>query len=146
MPVYFYGGSSETIVRLKKFMGKRFPSLQAFYESPPLLSEQPAVDSDVVSRIRASGSRIVFVGLGCPKQEFWMAAYTPHLPALLIGVGAVFDFLAGTCPRAPVWMQKLGLEWLHRLATQPRKTWRRYATTNPVFVWHVLKEYFGARK
>lgn len=145
-PVYFYGGSSETIHRLKIFISKRFPSLQASYESPPLLPEQPEVDKDVVSRIKASGARIVFVGLGCPKQEFWMAAYTAHLPALLIGVGAAFDFLAGTCQRAPVWMQKLGLEWLHRLATQPCRTWKRYATTNPVFVWHVLKEYFESKK
>lgn len=141
MPVYFYGGSSETIHGLKQFMDKKFPCLLASYESPPVLCNQPEVDPDVVSRIRTSGSRIVFVGLGCPKQEFWMTAYKSHLPALLIGVGAVFDFLGGTCQRAPVWLQKLGLEWAHRLATQPRRMWKRYAKTNPVFVWMVLREW-----
>jgi N-acetylglucosaminyldiphosphoundecaprenol N-acetyl-beta-D-mannosaminyltransferase len=142
MLVYFYGGSPETIKTLKVFIAKRFPDLKVVgYESPPLLPLQPEIDQDVVSRIIKSDARIVFVGLGCPKQEYWMAAYTSHLPAILIGVGAVFDFLAGTCPRAPVWMQKLGLEWFHRLATEPRKTWKRYATTNPLFIWMLIKEY-----
>ena len=142
MPVYFYGGSPETIKTLKTFITEKFPDLKVVgYESPPLLPLQPEVDPDVVKRINKSGARIVFVGLGCPKQEYWMAAYKPHIPALLIGVGAVFDFLAGTCPRAPVWMQKLGLEWFHRLATQPGRTWKRYAITNPVFVGLVLKEW-----
>lgn len=146
IPVYFYGGSPETIKTLKAFIAKRFLNLKVVgYESPPLLPLQPEIDQDVVSRIRASGARIVFVGLGCPKQEYWMAAYTSHLPAILIGVGAVFDFLAGTCPRAPVCMQKLGLEWVHRLATQPGRTWKRYAITNPVFVGLVLKEWLKLR-
>ena len=141
MSVYFYGGSIETIERLKIYISQSFPSLNSFFESPPILPQNPEVDMDVVSRIKESGARIVLVGLGCPKQEYWMAAYTSHLPAKLIGVGAVFDFLAGTCPRAPVWMQKLGLEWFHRLATQPGRTWKRYAITNPVFVGLVLKEW-----
>ena len=142
IPVYFYGGSPETIKTLKTFIAKRFPDLKVVgYESPPLLPLQPEVDPDVVKRINKSGARIVFVGLGCPKQEYWMAAYTSHLPAILIGVGAVFDFLSGTCQRAPLWMQKCSLEWLHRLATEPRKTWKRYATTNPLFIWMLIKEY-----
>jgi len=74
-----------------------------------------------------------------------MAAYTSQLPAVLIGVGAAFDFIAGIIKRAPGWMQKCGLEWLHRLAVDPRKTWKRYLTTNPIFVWFVLKEYLRSR-
>jgi N-acetylglucosaminyldiphosphoundecaprenol N-acetyl-beta-D-mannosaminyltransferase len=141
MPVYFFGGSSQTIHGLKKFMRERLPSLEAFYEAPPWLPQQPEVDLNVVSRIKASGSSIVFVGLGCPKQEYWMAAHKSHLPALLIGVGAAFDFLAGTRQRAPVRVRNFGLEWLHRLVSEPRRMWKRYVTTNPVFVWILAKEY-----
>lgn len=104
--------------------------------------KQPEVDTDVVSRIRGTGAWIVFVGLGCPKQEFWMAAYRPHLDAVMVGVGAAFDFLAGTSRRAPAWMQRVGLEWFHRLITHPRRTWKRYLLTNPVFLWLVIKEHF----
>ncbi len=142
IPVYFYGGSPDTIRTLKAFIAKKYPDLNVVgYESPPSLPLEPEIDQGVVDRISKSGARIVFVGLGCPKQEYWMAAYTSNLPAILIGVGAAFDFLAGTSKRAPVWIQKLGLEWLHRLATEPEKTWKRYATTNPLFVWMVVKEY-----
>jgi len=142
MPVYFYGGSQETIKILKTFITEKFPDLKVVgYESPPLLPLQPELDQDVVSRINKSGARIVFVGLGCPKQEYWMAAYTSQLSAILIGVGAAFDFIAGTVKRAPLWMQRAGLEWFHRLATDPRKTWKRYVTNNPLFIWMVIKEY-----
>lgn len=142
MLVCFYGGAPEAIRALQESIANRFPALKvAFYESPPLLPEQPKVDQGVVDRINKSGVRIVFVGLGCPKQEFWMAAYRPHVSAVLIGIGAAFDFIAGTAKRAPGWMQRCGLEWLHRLVVNPRKTWRRYATTNPLFVWMVLREY-----
>ena len=141
LPVYFYGSMSQTIHGLKNFIKKNFPNLQAIYESPPFLPLQPEVDQVVVERINKSGARIVFVGLGCPKQEFWMSAYTSYLPAILIGVGAAFDFMAGTVNRAPLWMQKCGLEWLHRLVTEPQKTWKRYATTNPLFIWMVVREY-----
>jgi len=141
MPVYFYGGTPETIRLLEASIAKRFSTLKVFYESPPLLPEQPEADQEVVDRINNSDARLVFVGLGCPKQEFWMATYTSHLPAVLIGVGAAFDFIAGTVKRAPVWMQKAGLEWLHRLTVDPRKTWKRYLTTNPFFIWLVMKEY-----
>ena len=141
MAVCFYGGSPEAIRALQESITTRFPSLKvAFYESPPLLPEVPEVDQEVVDRINESDARIVFVGLGCPKQEFWMAAYRPHLSVVLVGVGAAFDFIAGTVKRAPVWMQRCGLEWLHRLAVDPRKTWKRYATTNPLFVWLVIWE------
>lgn len=144
--VYFYGGYPETIKTLKAFIAEKFPDLSvAGYESPPSLSLEPEIDQGVVDRINRSDARIVFVGLGCPKQEYWMAAYTSHLPAILIGVGAAFDFLAGTVKRAPVWIQKYGLEWLHRLATEPKKTWKRYAKTNPVFVGMVVKEYVKRR-
>jgi N-acetylglucosaminyldiphosphoundecaprenol N-acetyl-beta-D-mannosaminyltransferase len=142
IPVGFYGSSPETIRALQKSISARFPALKiAIFESPPPQPMHPEVDTDVVNRINESGAQIIFVGLGCPKQEFWMAAYTSQLSAVLIGVGAAFDFIAGTVKRAPSWMQGTGLEWLYRLLIEPRKTWKRYVTTNPIFIWLVLKEY-----
>lgn len=143
MPVGFYGGTPETVSALQKSIASRFPALKVpLYESPPMLPAQPEVYPAVVERLNKSGAKIIFVGLGCPKQEFWMAAYRPHLSAVLIGIGAAFDFLGGTVKRAPPWVQRAGLEWLHRLASDPAKMWKRYATTNPVFIWIVMKEYF----
>jgi len=143
LPVYFFGGSVETIKRLQAAVAKRFPSLKvAGYESPPMIPQFPEVEPEVIERIKTSGAKIVFVGLGCPKQEFWMGAYSPHLPAVLIGVGAAFDFLAGTKQRAPGWMQRAGLEWLFRLASEPGRLWKRYLVTNSLFLWYLMRERF----
>jgi len=137
--VYFFGGSPATIEAMKAAIASRFSALKvAGYEAPPMLPARPPVNNQVVDRIRQSGAHIVFVGLGCPKQEYWMAAHSPHIPAVLIGVGAAFDFLAGTVPRAPMWMQRSGLEWLFRLLSEPRRLWRRYLKTNALFLWHLL--------
>ncbi len=141
LPVFFLGGSPKTIEELRKIIAKRFPTLQvAGYESPPALPQQPKMNQDMVNRIKTSDARIVFVGLGCPKQEFLMVAYAPYLPAVLVGVGAAFDFLAETKPRAPLWMQKGGLEWLFRLINEPGRLWKRYLTTNTLFIWYLIKD------
>ena len=100
----------------------------------------PEVEQEVIERIKDNGARIVFVGLGCPKQELWMHAYSPRIPAVLIGVGAAFDFFAGSIERAPLWMQKSGLEWFYRLCSEPRRLWRRYLITNSLFIWYWLLE------
>jgi N-acetylglucosaminyldiphosphoundecaprenol N-acetyl-beta-D-mannosaminyltransferase len=84
--------------------------------------------------------RILFVGLGCPKQESWMASHRDRLPVVLIGVGAAFDFVAGTKAQAPRWMRRSGLEWLFRLADEPRRLWRRYLYNNPRFVLLFLRQ------
>lgn len=119
---------------------ERFPGLKVVgLEAPPILPARPPIDAEVGERIKASGARLVFVGLGCPKQELWMNVHREHIPAVLIGVGAAFNFLAGTVPRAPVWMQRSGLEWFWRLAREPRRLWRRYLVTNSVFVWKMIK-------
>lgn len=144
--VGFYGSSVQTIEALQKSISEKFPSLNvAFYESPPILPLHPRVDPDVANRLCRSGAQIIFVGLGCPKQEFWMAAYTSQLSAVLIGVGAAFDFIAGTSRRAPPWMQRFGLEWFYRLLTDPQRTWKRYVTTNPLFVWQIMREYLRVK-
>lgn len=141
LPVYFYGGSINAMKILNEKICQLFPSLRlAGVESPPTLANQPSVDLSVVDRINSSGAKIVFVGLGCPKQEFWMHLYTKELDAILIGVGAAFDFFSGEKKRAPAWMQAIGLEWLYRLYCEPRRLWKRYLVTNIQFAWLLLKE------
>jgi N-acetylglucosaminyldiphosphoundecaprenol N-acetyl-beta-D-mannosaminyltransferase len=141
IPVYFYGGRPTTLAPLKDALAKRFPDLPiAGLESPPLLPDKPPFDPDTAARIKASQARIVFVGLGCPKQEFWMAQHFKHIPAVLLGVGAAFDFLAETVKRAPHWMQQSGLEWFFRLISEPKRLWQRYLTTNSRFLYYLLKD------
>jgi len=141
LPISLYGGDEDTLARLRERLGARFPALVvADAEAPPPLPARPGPDPEATARIRASGARLVFVGLGCPKQEFWMAANARGLPAVLLGVGAAFGFLAGTLDRAPPWMQRAGLEWLYRLGREPRRLWRRYLITNSRYLGDLARE------
>lgn len=135
LPVYLYGSTPQTLQLLIERTKFAFPGLQvAGFESPPFRALTAQEDADAVSRINASGAGLVFVGLGCPKQEHWMLAHRGQVNAVMLGVGAAFDFHAGTVSRAPVWMREHGLEWLHRLASEPRRLWKRYLVTNTLFV------------
>jgi N-acetylglucosaminyldiphosphoundecaprenol N-acetyl-beta-D-mannosaminyltransferase len=135
LPVFFYGSSETTLRALDVNLRIAIPKLKVVgYESPPFRPLTAHEDADVVSRINASGAGLVFVGLGCPKQELWMQAHRGHIHAVMLGVGAAFDFHAGTVARAPLWMRERGLEWLHRLASEPQRLWRRYLITNTLFV------------
>jgi N-acetylglucosaminyldiphosphoundecaprenol N-acetyl-beta-D-mannosaminyltransferase len=100
----------------------------------------PVEDAAIVDAINQSGVRILFVGLGCPKQELWMHAHRGQVNAVMLGVGAAFDYLAGIKPQAPLWMQRIGLEWFYRLVTEPKRLWKRYVYHNPRFVVKVLGE------
>lgn len=139
---FFWGGLpgvADTLVgRLKtQFVGL---AVAGTY-SPPLQPVPSQPDPAVVEQLNNSGADIIWVGLGSPKQDLWMQLYRPVLRApLLIGVGAAFDMLAGVKSQAPRWMQKSGLEWLFRLAQEPRRLARRYLVYNPLFVWYVLRE------
>lgn len=137
---YFYGGKQGIPEQLADRLSQRFPGLPvAGTWSPPFRQLTPAEDDEVVERINRTGADIVWVGLSTPKQERWMAAHLGRLTApVLIGVGAAFDIHAGALPQAPRWMQRSGLEWLYRLAREPRRLWRRYLTNNPRFVWAIL--------
>jgi len=147
VPVGFYGGKPEVLDGLTKRLKTRFPGLQVAYAySPPFRPLTPEEDERVVEEINASGARILFVGLGCPKQERWMAAHKGKVQAVMLGVGAAFDFHAGRMPLAPKWMQRAGLEWLFRLLTEPRRLWRRYVRHNPRFVILALIQLLGLRK
>ncbi len=134
LPVYCYGSSEATLALLERRMRQAFPELRITMESPPFRALTPEEDAAAVERIDASGAGIVFVGLGCPKQERWMAEHRGRVNAVMIGVGAAFDFHAGTVRRAPAWMRDNGLEWLHRLLSEPRRLWKRYLVTNTLFI------------
>lgn len=135
VPVGFYGGTPEVLDRMIANLTARYPGLQVVYRhSPPFRPLTAEEEAREIEEIRASGARILFVGLGCPKQEQWMAARRGRIDAVMLGVGAAFDFLAGAKRQAPDLIQSLGLEWLFRLATEPRRLWRRYLYNNPRFV------------
>ena len=120
MPVGFYGASQEVLNRLLDVVKARWPKLDVRYAlSPPFRPLTDEEDATVVRDINSSGTRILFVGLNTPKQDRWMAAHRGRVDAVMIGVGAAFDFLAGTKPQAPRWLMPLGLEWLFRLITEP---------------------------
>lgn len=133
--IYLYGGASETLAILKHRLTQVFPGIRvAGAYSPPFRALTAAEDADAVTRINASGAGTVWVSLGCPKQEMWMAAHRGSVKAVMIGVGAAFDYHAGTVQRAPLLVQHAGLEWLYRLISEPRRLWRRYLITNTLFV------------
>jgi N-acetylglucosaminyldiphosphoundecaprenol N-acetyl-beta-D-mannosaminyltransferase len=135
IPVGFYGSTPEVLADLTANMARRCPGLRiAYASSPPFKPQTPEEDAAVRERIDRSGVRLLFVGLGTPKQELWMAANIGAVRAVMVGVGAAFDFIAGHKRQAPNLMQRLGLEWLFRLVNEPRRLWRRYLYRNPRFV------------
>lgn len=139
MAVGFHGSTPQTLELLRGVLAKAFPKLQVGYcVSPPFRQLTDAEDAAVCERINASGVGLLFVGLGCPKQEHWMAAHRGRVHAVMLGVGAAFDYHAGTISRAPDWMRAAGLEWFHRLCSEPRRLWRRYLVTNTLFLFHTL--------
>ena len=134
-PMFLYGSTPQVLDDLQAILRERLPGIRiAGAISPPFREVSPEEDRQIIDQINHSGAGIVWVGLGCPKQEQWMAAHRPHVRAVMVGVGAAFDYLAGTTRRAPQWMQDAGLEWLHRLASEPVRLLRRYLFTNSYFV------------
>jgi N-acetylglucosaminyldiphosphoundecaprenol N-acetyl-beta-D-mannosaminyltransferase len=135
VPVGFYGGSQAVLDSLLVKVRAKHPQLKiTFEESPPFRALSAEEDAAVIKRIAASEARLLFIGLGCPKQENWVVEHAGKVPAVMLAVGAAFDFLAGTKPQAPRWMMRSGLEWLFRLVTEPRRLARRYIRNNPRFV------------
>jgi len=134
IPVGLHGSTPEVLELLRERLRTEFPGLDLRYVHSPPFGASPDEEERALAQIRASGARILFVALGCPKQERWMAANRERVPAVMVGVGAAFDFLAGTKPQAPGWIQTVGMEWAFRLMTEPRRLWRRYVVHNPRFV------------
>ena len=144
---YFYGASPRVLELLVDRLQRRHPGLVvAGYNSPPFRPLSKAEDAADVAAINETRPDFVWVGLGMPKQEKWMVEHLGKIEATaLIGVGAAFDFHAGTKPRAPVWMQRSGLEWLFRLLTEPRQLAHRYLIDNALFVGHMLQQVTGRK-
>ena len=144
--IYLYGSSESTLSALKLKLQESFPGLRiAGAYSPPFRPLTELEDTAIVDAINTSGAGVVWVSLGCPKQEKWMEAHRGRIRAVMIGVGAAFDYHAGTISRAPKWMQNNGLEWLHRLISEPRRLWKRYLVTNTLFIWYATRQIFLKR-
>ncbi len=141
LSVGFYGGNPGVVEEVVRRMWQRFPGLNvSFAFSPPYRQLGSAEDQKVIDGIEESRTSILFVGLGCPKQERWIAEHRDSLSCVMIGVGAAFDFHAGRKPQAPGWMQACGLEWLFRLGCEPRRLWHRYLFHNPRFLFHFVRQ------
>ena len=142
----FYGGSATVLQRLIAHVNDIHPRLRIVYQcSPPFRNLTAQEDAEIVSNIAASGARLLFVGLGCPKQERWIMEHHGRIPAVMFGVGAAFDFLAGTKPQAPRWMMRCGMEWAFRFASEPKRLARRYLKHNPRFVAYFLRQLLTSR-
>jgi exopolysaccharide biosynthesis WecB/TagA/CpsF family protein len=138
-PIYFYGSTTDTLVSLRENLSKTFPTLQVAGMEPSKFRRLTAEEKvELADRIRMSGASIVFVGLGCPKQEMFAFEFRDILKMPILAVGAAFPFLAGKLAQAPSWMQAAGLEWLFRLCSEPRRLWRRYVYLNPLYMFLVL--------
>lgn len=144
--VYLYGGTPEVLEKLKGHLWAKFPLLKLDGEAPPFRPLTPEEDRQVVNRIADSGAGIVFIGLGCPKQDEFAYDHRDRISAVQICVGAAFDFHAGVKPMAPGWMQRLGLEWLFRLIQEPRRLWRRYAYTNSRYLYLLFRQLIRNQK
>jgi N-acetylglucosaminyldiphosphoundecaprenol N-acetyl-beta-D-mannosaminyltransferase len=135
LPVYLYGSTHETLDRLVPALTAMFPALKvAGAEPSKFRAAEPGEDCQIADRIKASGARVVLVGLGCPRQETFAYAMRPLMDAPLLAVGAAFDYLAGQLRQPPAWMQRHGLEWLWRLGLEPARLWKRYLLLNPVYL------------
>ncbi len=145
---YFYGGAPGVAEQLASRLTEKFPGLAvAGCDTPPFRPLTPEEDLTAVNKINDSHADIVWVGLSTPKQEIWMAEHLGKVTApVMIGVGAAFDFHAGVKKQAPHWMQRSGLEWLFRLATEPRRLWKRYLINNPLFMGLIFLQLTGLKK
>lgn len=151
IPIGLYGGTPESLEEFRAFLHHEFPGIRiACAIAPPFRPPTPEEDAADTQQILDSGARILFVGIGCPKQEWWMYRHRDRLPLVMLGVGAAFDFHSGRVKQAPATMQGLGLEWLFRLIMEPRRLWKRYARQNPRFVWmfgrQLLRERMPSRR
>lgn len=141
-----YGGTPITLAAFVAFLADAAPDLVvAFTWSPPFRPLAPEEDAEVTEKIKAAGVQLLLVGLGCPKQERWMAAHTERLPCVMFGVGAAFDMFGGRTGNAPVWMRDRGLEWAYRVANEPRRLWRRHILNDPRFLLLLALQVIRAR-
>lgn len=147
LPVFLYGSTEKTIKLLAERLCEKYPGLIIAGMEPSKFRRLTAIEQqEVVAQIKASGAKMVLVGLGCPRQETWVYEYRNKLAMPLIAVGAAFDFHAGLLPQAPAWMQRRGLEWLFRLIQEPKRLWRRYLFLNPLYLFNLFAERLGMKR
>lgn len=136
---YFYGSTEKTLKLLEENLNKKYPEIQiAGMYSPPFRPMTEEEDREIVKKINETNPDFVWIGLGAPKQERWMAVHQGQIAGLMLGVGAGFDYYAGNIDRAPEWMQKHNLEWLYRLVQDPKRLFKRYLVTNTKFIWNTM--------
>jgi len=141
IPIGLYGGTEKSLNDFIAFLKNKFTDLKIYFaNSPPFRELTQKEEKKYIYEINASGVRILFVGIGCPKQEKWMAKHKDKLHCVMIGVGAAFDFFSGQKKHAPIWMQRAGMEWIFRLTSDPRRLWKRYLKHNPRFMFYFLKQ------
>ncbi|WP_368218279.1 WecB/TagA/CpsF family glycosyltransferase [Blautia obeum] len=136
---YFYGSTQETLGKLKETLESNYPNVQIVgMYSPPFRPISLEEDEEIINTINQSHPDFLWIGLGAPKQEKWMAVHEGKVEGFMVGVGAGFDYLASNIKRAPQWMQKSNLEWLYRLMQDPKRLFSRYWKTNTQFIWHAM--------
>jgi exopolysaccharide biosynthesis WecB/TagA/CpsF family protein len=143
-PIYLYGTTNQLLTKLRNALVLKFPDLQiAGCEPSRFRSISKEERGEIADRIRSSGAKITFVGIGCPRQEIWAYEFRDLLPMPVLAVGAAFPFIAGSLPQAPAWMRRHGLEWLFRLAAEPKRLWKRYILLNPLYLGMVSLQLCG---
>lgn len=139
--VFFLGSHRSILDRIRVKLEQDFPDLHVVGIDPlPFRPSTPAEDEAIIQSINQSGAGLVFISLGCPKQEVWMAQHKGKIQGVTIGVGGIFPIYAGIHQRAPAWMRELGLEWAYRLLQEPRRLWSRYERTNRIFIGLALQQ------
>jgi N-acetylglucosaminyldiphosphoundecaprenol N-acetyl-beta-D-mannosaminyltransferase len=142
LSIFLYGSTPQILTSLSEYVHCSFPLLKiAGTISPPFRPLTKEENEATIDQINSSGANLVFVGLGCPKQEAWMAKNSNQINACLLGVGGAFEIYAGLTKRAPKWMQQVGLEWLYRLLQEPKRLFKRYALTNSKFIYLLMKQF-----
>lgn len=136
---YFYGSTEKTLEKLQKALAEDYQGVQVVgMYSPPFRPLSEEEDQEIIQQINESNADFVWIGLGAPKQERWMAAHQGKIKGFMVGVGAAFDYEAGNLERAPMGMQKANLEWLYRLMQEPKRLFKRYFYTNTKFIWNAV--------
>lgn len=139
--IFFLGSEKEILDRMKARLEREFPELQiAGMEPLPFRPLSATEDDSLVQKLNASSAGLVFLSLGCPKQEYWIAQHKGTIKAVMIGLGGAFPVYAGMKKWAPRWVRESGLEWCYRLIQEPRRLWKRYSKTIPPFIWLALKQ------
>lgn len=143
---YIYGGSDKMLTQSELYINAHFPSLRCGYHSPPFRPLNNEEKEEDVLRINSFGAQLIFVALGCPKQERWMAEMKGRIKGCMLGIGGALPVMIGMQERAPEWMQKFSLEWLYRLLQEPKRLFKRYAYTNTKFLYLLMKQKLGLLK